>query len=155
MKRLPIVLDVQPSFTASVDIDWADDRVGPERAEAVFPFKTFLREGIRLAGGSDCPVEKFDPFFGIYGAVNRQAADGHPDGGYHPEERLSVYEAISLFTKGAAYAAFEENDKGTIEVGKLADFIALDSDPFEIEKSLIKDISVVGTYLGGRLVYGE
>jgi predicted amidohydrolase YtcJ len=154
MKRLPIVLDVQPSFMASVDLDWTDFRVGP-RAKHAYPFKTFLREGIRLAGGSDCPVEIFNPFLGIHGAVNRQAADLHPEGGFHPEERISVYEAISVYTKGSAYAAFEEDEKGTIEKGKLADFVVLDRDPFEIEKSELCKVEVIASFLGGKLASGK
>jgi predicted amidohydrolase YtcJ len=153
MKKLPIVLDVQPSFMASVDLDWTDFRVGP-RAKYAYPFKTFLREGIRLAGGSDCPVEIFNPFLGIHGAVNRQAADMHPIGGFHPEERLSVYEAISVYTKGSAYAAYEENDKGTLEPGKFADFVALDRDPFEIDKSELCKVAVLASFLGGKQVSG-
>jgi predicted amidohydrolase YtcJ len=152
MKRLPLMIDIQPAFATSADIDWMDARVGPERAKYAYPFRTFIDNGVLLAGGSDCPVETFDPFFGIYGAVNRQAADGHPEGGFYPQERLSVYEAISLYTKNAAYASFEESIKGTVEEGKLADFIVIKEDPFEIDPKRLKDIEVEKTYLGGELM---
>ena len=108
-----------------------------------------------LSAGSDNPCESYDPMHGTYAIVTRQGMDGYPDGGWFPEERVSVYEAISMYTRNAAYVSYEEDLKGTIEAGKLADFVILDADVFHIEPEKIKDITVEKTYLGGKLVYAK
>ena len=150
MKRLPLVVDIQPSFVSS-DLEWIKDRLGENRLRhCAYAWKTMQDAGLILAGGSDCPVESYNPFKGIFAAVTRQDCQGYPQGGWYPEEKLSVYEAICLFSKNAAYASGEENVKGTIENGKLADFIIIDRDPFLIKPIDIQKIKVLKTFLGGE-----
>ena len=151
-KKLPIMFDVQPKFLAS-DVRWAEDRLGPERSKYGFAWKKLIDAGFVVTGSSDCPVEPYNPFLGIYAAVTRQALDGYPEGGWFPENKVSVYEAIAMYTKNGAYASFEENIKGTISKGKLADFVVVDADPFEVEPNALKDIGVLGTYLDGNATY--
>lgn len=114
-----------------------------------------MDEGIILAASSDLPVEHYNPFFGIYAVVARKNLEGFPIEGWYPEQRVTTYQALEMYTKNAAYASFEENIKGTIRPGKLADFAVLDRDPFETDMDLLKDIKVNRTYLGGRLVYSS
>ena len=109
-----------------------------------------LDAGLILTGGSDCPVVSYNPFEGIFAAVTRQDFNGYPEEGWYPEEKLSVYEAICLFSKNTAYATGEENIKGTIEKGKLADFIIIDRDPFLINPVDIPQIKVLKTFVGGE-----
>ena len=152
MARLPVVADVQPKFL-STDIRWIEDRIGPERSKDTFRWRTMLRRGIPLSGGSDLPVEPCNPFLGIAAAVTRQRLDGWPQGGWHRSERLTVFEAIALFTTGAAYASFAEGIRGTLEPGKLADFILLNADPFAVPPEQLATIGVEETWLGGAQVF--
>ena len=142
LKKLEVIASIQPHFIIS-DF-WAVDRVGPTRAQWVYPFKTLLQEGIRVAGGSDCPVEPINPLLGIYAAVAREA---------FPEERITVDDALRVYTVNGAYASFEENVKGSIEAGKLADLVVLSHDPRTIPSNKIKDIRVETTIMGGRVGY--
>ncbi|KPV65007.1 MAG: imidazolonepropionase [Candidatus Bathyarchaeota archaeon BA1] len=142
MKKLGVVAAVQPHFIIS-DF-WVVNRVGPKRGRWVYPFKTLLREGIRIGGGSDYPVEPISPLLGIWAAVARES---------FPEERITVDDAIRIYTINAAYASFEEHIKGSIEAGKLADIVVLSHDPREVPPNKIKDIRVEMTIVGGRVVY--
>lgn len=152
MKELPVILDVQPPFITS-DLDWAPERLGPERIKNAYLAKTYLDNGFLLTGSSDSPVDPFDPFYGIWSVVCRRAADGHPADGWRPEECIGVYDALCMYTKNAAYASFEENLKGTLEPGKLADFVVASEDLFRIDPFCIKDVIALSTYLGGEEVY--
>ena len=140
MKRLGIIASVQPHFTAS-DF-WVEHRLGKKRAHWVYPFKSLMKAGVVVCGGSDCPVDPISPLLGIWAAVVRKRNFG---------ERLTVEEAIRLYTVNAAYASFEENLKGTIEEGKLADIVVLSDDPFKIEPEKIRDIKVSMTIVGGQI----
>lgn len=153
IKKLPIIIDIQPSFTSNNNIWWSEDRLGSERVKYAYPWKTLINEGIILTGSSDTPVENFSPLLGIYSVVCRQDRKGKPEGGWMPNERVSVYEAVCMYTKNAAYASYEENIKGTIETGKLADYVILEKDPFEVTGLELKDIKVLETCLGGKTVY--
>lgn len=152
MAKLGIAADIQPPFVPS-DYILAGERIGKERAEKSYAWKTMLRYGIHMGGGSDCPVETFDPLWGIYCAVNREDINGNPAGGWLPEEKLSVEEAIRLYTIGSAYVSFDENKKGTIKEGKLADMVILSEDPFKVNPKNIKDIQVLMTIVGGKVQY--
>lgn len=149
IKRLPVILDVQPGFLHA-DVHIAEQRLGPERMKLFMPLKTFLRNGILMTGGSDAPVDSPNPLIGIQCAVTRQDLDGYPDGGLHPEEGLSIYDAVALYTKFAAYCSNEEHLKGTLETGKFADFILLDRDIFESDPNEIHKIRIIQTVLGGN-----
>ena len=152
IKKLPVIVDVQPMFIHT-DMPWIEARVGAQRAPYVNPWGKLLREGIILTGGSDAPGTPHDPWEGIYAAVTRKNLSGAPEDGWYPENCISVYEALCMYTKSAAYSSYEENIKGTIKAGKLADFVVIDDDVFAMDPMKIKDIKVKYTYLGGKLVY--
>jgi predicted amidohydrolase YtcJ len=150
--KLGIVASMQP-YHAIDDGRWAEKRIGHERARSSYAWKSMLDAGAVLAFGSDWPVAPLDPLLGIYAAVTRATLDGKNPGGWFPEQRLTVDEALRAYTLGAAYAAFEENDKGTIAPGKLADVVVLSEDLFRIPPERIKDVRVEITLVGGRVVY--
>ena len=145
---LPVVLDIQPMF-----VHWSESRVGHDRSRYHYCWRKLLDNNMILTAGSDSPCESYDPMDGIYAITTRCGMDGYPEGGWFPEEKVTVYEALEMYTKNAAYVSFEEDLKGTIEAGKLADFVILNKDLFHTEPEKIKDIQVEKTYLGGRMVY--
>lgn len=147
-----IIASMQPTHATS-DMYWAEDRLGAERAKGAYAWRTILNAGGRLALGSDFPVEDVNPFFGIYAAVTRQDQKAWPAGGWHPTEKLSLPEAIRGFTSDAAYAAFEEESRGTIEVGKLADLTIVDGDLLAAPASDLYKTMVRYTVVGGAVVY--
>ncbi|MBT2690883.1 amidohydrolase [Bacillus sp. ISL-47] len=151
-KKLPLILDIQPRFTAS-DFPWVIDRIGEENMEYCYAWKTLLEEGVPCAGGSDAPIEPANPLLGIHAAVTRTNIDDPNKTVYYPSEALSVYEAVSLFTKGSAFAASHENDRGIIKEGYLADFTILNEDIFKISKQQIAGITVDKTVIDGKIVY--
>lgn len=152
MKQLPIIVDMQPMFI-STNVKWAESRVGPQRGKYLFCWRRLLDEGIILTAGSDAPCESYDPIDGIFALVNRQNREGYPAQGWHSEQRITVYEALSMYTRNAAYASCEEDIKGTIRQGKLADFVTLNKDLFKIDPKNLHDVYVTKTYLGGKEVY--
>jgi predicted amidohydrolase YtcJ len=152
-KDLDIIASMQPIHATS-DMALADKYWG-ERARWGYAWKSLLNSGTRLALGSDAPVESLDPLVGIHAAVTRQRADGEPEGGWYPQERLSVAEAVHGYTLEAAYASGEEKEKGSITAGKLADLVVLSQDVFEIPPQEILNSCVVATIFDGKIVYGE
>jgi predicted amidohydrolase YtcJ len=148
-----IIASMQPTHATS-DMPWAEDRLGPERIKSAYAWRTVLQSGARLALGSDFPVEAVNPFFGIYSAVTRQDHKGNPPGGWYPDQRLTLAEAIRGFTAGAAYAAFQEDSRGTIEPGKLADFTIVDGDFYHLPVPLFQ-AKVKYTVVGGEIVHRE
>jgi len=144
LRKLGLIACVQPHFVMS-DF-WVKARLGPKRARWTYPFKTLVKNGVLLAGGSDCPVEPINPLFGVYALVARESL---------PEERVSVEEALRIYTINAAYASFEEKVKGSIEEGKLADFTVLSNDLFAVEPKKIRDVRVEMTIVGGKIVYSR
>ena len=147
-----IIASMQPTHATS-DMYWAEARVGPERIKGAYAWRTVLNSGGRLALGSDFPVEEVNPFFGIYAAVTRQDQKGWPAGGWFPDQKLTLAEAIRGFTSDAAYAAFEEDSRGTIEPGKLADFTIVEGDLFLMPSSELFKAKVKYTVVGGKVVY--
>jgi len=152
LKSLPVVLDIQPVFLCT-DLHWIEDRIGKERMENAYIWRTLWEEGLLLTGGSDCPVESYNPLKGIHGAVNRQDENGFPPEGYYPQQKLSLYQGFCLFTRNMHYATGQQDVLGTLEVGKFADFVILDRDPFVIEPEKVQEIKVNATYVGGEKVY--
>lgn len=140
--NLGLLVCVQPHFVVS-DF-WLSERLGPRRARWAYPFRSLMKRGILLAGSSDAPAEQLNPLLGIWAAVTRKS---------FPQERLSVEEALKLYTINAAYVSFEENAKGSIEIGKLADLTVLSDNPLEGQPDKIKDIKVEMTIVGGNVVY--
>jgi hypothetical protein len=153
-RELGVIASMQPTHATS-DMYWAADRLGDERLQGAYAWRSFLDEGVRLAFGSDFPVEHVNPLMGYYAAVTRQDADGEPAGGWLPGQILSREEALKSFTLDAAYAAFQEDELGSIEPGKYADFVVLSKDIMTVPASEILTTHVIATYLGGRLIYSR
>lgn len=154
MAKCGLMADIQPVFVCS-DWNMVESRVGKLRAQTSYAWKSMMKAGIHLAGGTDCPVESLNPMYGIYAAVTRKGLDDNPSNGWLPDEKLSVQEALELYTKGSAYATFEENEKGTLTEGKLADMVVLSENPLEVSPHNIKDIEVLTTIVGGKIVYSK
>ena len=131
----------------------AEDRIGPDRILGGYAWRRLLESGAVIASGSDFPVEKTNPFLGLYAAVTRQSGDGMPEGGWFADQALTRAEALHSFTLAAAYAAHQENRLGSLEVGKWADFIVVDRDYFEIPAEQIDDIRVLETWVAGKRVF--
>ncbi len=150
--RLGVIPSMQPTHCTS-DMRWVEARVGSQRTAGAYAWASLLRTGVRIAGGSDFTVESHNPFLGIYAAITRQDANGEPPGGWHPEQRMTRQEVLRSFTLDAAFAAFEEDSKGSLEPGKLADFIVIDRDVMTCEPREILDTRVLQTVIGGEVVY--
>jgi hypothetical protein len=151
-KRLGVLPSMQPTHGTS-DMYWAADRVGPERVKGAYLWKTFLDAGVRVPAGSDAPVERIDVLPGLQAAVTRQDAKGWPPGGFQPQERVSLEQALRMFTQDAAYAAFDEKDRGTIAVGMRADLTVLGADLERTPPASFSAVPVRLTIVGGRVVY--
>ena len=156
---LGLIAEVQP-YHAIDDMRWMEERIGVERSRGAYAFKTLLQNGARLAFGSDWPGTNASwypakPLLGIYAAVTRQTLDGGPEGGWFPEERISVEDAIYAYTMGNAYAAREEDQKGSISVGKVADFTIIDRNLLDVPPAEIKDAQVLATIVGGRVIFAS
>jgi predicted amidohydrolase YtcJ len=147
-----VVASMQP-YHCIDDGRWAEKRIGPERAKGTYAFRTLLDTGAVLAFGSDWSVAPLDPVLGIYAATTRRTLDGKRPGGWVPEQKITVEEAVRAYTFGSAYAEFAENAKGAITPGKLADFVILSRDIFRIEPAEIENVRVTMTIMGGRVVY--
>jgi hypothetical protein len=152
--RLGVIASVQPTHATS-DMGWAEARLGKDRVRGAYAWRTLLKAGVHLAGGSDFPVEDESPLLGVYAAVTRQDVKGKPPGGWYPEEGLGRAEALRLFTADAAYAEFAEKRRGRIEPGFDADFTVLDRELFApgTPASEMLKAKVVMTVVGGEIVY--
>ncbi len=147
--RLGVLASIQPTHCTS-DMPWAPERLGPRRISWAYRWRSFLDAGVRLAGGSDAPVEDPDPRRGLFAAVTRQRPDGTPPGGWNPAEKLNPEEALHLFTDWAAYASFSEGWCGAIEPGMVADLTVVSGDPLEDEGRDVLQIKVLRTIVGGE-----
>jgi predicted amidohydrolase YtcJ len=152
--KLGLVAAVQP-YHAIDDGRWAERKIGPERAKTTYAFESLRRAGAVLAFGSDWTVAPLSPLLGIYAAVTRRTLDGKNPGGWVPEEKVSVEEAVRAFTANGAWVEFAEAAKGTIEAGKAADLVVLDRDIFTIPPEEIDRAAVRMTILDGRIIYGK
>ncbi len=150
--KLKVIASVQP-YQAIDDGRWAERRIGNDRASRTYAFRTFLDNGVRLAFGTDWPVAPLNPLLGVYAAVTRATLDGKNPGGWFPEQKLTLAESVEAYTLGSAYAEFQEKEKGSIQPGKLADMIILSDDVFSIAPEKIRDVSVVETIVGGKVVW--
>ena len=147
------IIPAMQSVHATSDKNMAEDRVGPERIKGGYAWRKVLNTGNIIVNGSDANVELVNPYHGLYAAVTRKGRDGEPEGGWYPEECMTREEALRSFTIWAAYGQFEENIKGSIEVGKLADFVVLDRDYMTCPDSEIMNILPLATIVGGEVVY--
>ena len=150
-RELGVIASVQPSHCID-DMRWAEKRIGA-RVRDAYRWASFLQAGVRLAFGTDWDVEPLDPRLGLYAAVTRELPAGGPSGGWHPGEKLSLEQAIEMYTLGPAYAEFQESLKGSIEPGKLADMVIMAGDLFVMEKKAILDTPVAMTILNGKVVF--
>jgi len=150
--RLSVIPSMQTVHVIS-DMNMAEKRIGPDRIKGAYAWRKFLDSGSIIADGTDAPVEPINPFLGLYAAVTRKDLKGLPKVGWYPEECMTREEALKSYTIWGAYAAFEEKLKGSIQSGKLGDFVVIDKDYFTCTESEIKDIRVLQTVLGGKVVY--
>jgi predicted amidohydrolase YtcJ len=150
--QLGVIASVQP-YHAIDDGRWAEKRIGHDRASRTYAFRTFLNHGVRLAFGTDWEVAPLNPMLGLYAAVTRATLDGKNPQGWFPEQKLTVGEAVEAYTMGSAYAEFQDEEKGSLTVGKLADMVLLSDDIFKIDPVKIRDVKVLRTFVGGKPVY--
>ncbi len=147
--KLHVIASMQP-YHAIDDGRWAEARIGHDRASRTYAFRTFLDHGVRLAFGTDWSVAPLNPMLGLYAAVTRETLDGKNPQGWFPEQKLTVAEAVEAYTMGSAYAEFQEKEKGSITVGKLADLVLLSDDVFTIPPHQIRKVKVLKTFVGGK-----
>lgn len=151
---LGVIASVQP-YHAIDDGRWAEGRIGYERCKTTYPFRSFLDAGVTMSFGSDWTVAPLNPLLTIYAAVTRQTLDGENPEGWFPEQKITVEEAIKAHTYTSAYSAYEEDSKGSITVGKFADFIILSDNILTIDPVKIKDVKIEMTVVGGKIVFGN
>ena len=147
-----IIASMQPTHQTS-DRLMAEKRLGPNRLAGAYAWQSVLKSGARLAFGTDFPVESPNPFPGLSAAISRQDMNGQPPGGWIPSERLTFAQALSAYTRGAAYANFAEDRIGSLEPGKWADFVIVDRDPTKVDASSLENTQVVETWVGGKRVW--
>jgi predicted amidohydrolase YtcJ len=150
--RLHVIASMQP-YHCIDDGRWAEKRIGPERAKTSYAWRSLLDSGAVLAFGSDWPVAPMDALMGIYAAATRRTLDGKHPGGWIPEQKISVAEAVRAYTMGSAYASFTEKIKGSLEPGKLADMVVVSEDIFSVPPPEIEKARVETTIFDGRVVY--
>jgi predicted amidohydrolase YtcJ len=147
-----VIASMQP-YHAIDDGRWAEDVIGHERSKTTYAFASLIRSGARVAFGSDWSVAPPTPLEGIYAALTRQTLDGANPDGWVPEQKITLDQALTAYTTNAAYASYEETLKGSLEVGKLADFVLLDKDLSAIPAEDIAGVRVLQTVVGGQLVF--
>jgi predicted amidohydrolase YtcJ len=149
-KELKVIASMQPNHLLT-DMNWAQSRLGPKRAEHSYAWAEFLSKGVTLAFGTDYPVEPVAPFRGLYAAITRKSEDGKKE--YFPQQKLTIEQAITAYTVGSAYAEFAEKEKGKLLAGMLADFVVLDRDLTAVTPEKILGTKVLRTVVGGKIVY--
>jgi predicted amidohydrolase YtcJ len=152
--QLKVIASVQP-YHAIDDGRWAEAYIGHDRASRTYAFRTFLNHGVHLAFGTDWDVAPLNPILTVYAAVTRATLDGKNPNGWFPEQKLTVSEAIEAYTMGSAYAEFQEQEKGSITPGKLADMVLLNDDIFSIDPAKIRDVKVLKTIVGGKVIWDQ
>jgi predicted amidohydrolase YtcJ len=152
--KLGVIPSMQPSHAIS-DLFFAPARLGMDRLAGAYAWQSFLKSGCIIAGGSDAPVERGEPMIEFYAAAARKSMKGESSEGWHPEQAVSHEDALKMFTIWPAYAAFEEKDKGSIEVGKLADFTVLSRDIMKIPETEILETQNEMTVIGGEIIYSR
>ncbi len=151
-EALGVIASIQPSHCID-DMRWAERRIGRARCRDAYNFRSFTAAGIPVAFGTDWSVEPLDPRLGLYAAVTRELPAGGPAGGWFPEEKISLEDALDLYTRGSAYAEWTEGDKGTLVPGKLADLVVFARDLFQVAPRDILTTPVDLTVVGGRVVF--
>lgn len=152
--QLHVIASMQP-YHAIDDGRWAEGRIGHDRASRTYAFRTFLDHGVRLAFGTDWNVAPLNPMLGIYAAVTRATLDGKNPGGWFPDQKLTVAQAVEAYTMGSAFAEFQDKEKGSITVGKLADMVLWSEDIFTIPPERVREVKPVQTIVGGKTVWSS
>jgi predicted amidohydrolase YtcJ len=147
-----VVASVQPSHCID-DMRFVEKHVGKARLPDAYRWKTFQAKGVRLAFGTDWFVEPLDPRLGLYAAVTRELPEGGPPGGFQPQEKIGLEDALDAYTRGSAYAELAEDRKGTLEAGKLADLVVFGADLFAMEPRQILTTPVDLTVVGGQVAF--
>jgi predicted amidohydrolase YtcJ len=150
--KLGVIASMQPVHCTS-DMSWAETRLGPERAKGAYAWRSVMATGAHVPFSSDFPGETLNPFYGIYAAITRQDPSGNPPEGWHPEQKVTLQQALRGYTFEAAYASFEEDVKGSIAPGKLADFTIISANIGAIPAKDILSTKVLQTYIAGKSVY--
>jgi len=150
--KYSIVPSVQPTHATS-DMYWAEERLGTERIKEAYQYQSLLKQNQWIPLGTDFPIEKIDPLLTFYAAVSRKDIHSYPEKGFQIDEALTREEALKGITLWAAYSAFEEDKKGSIEKGKFADFVVLDKDIMHCETIQIPKAKVLYTFLNGSAVF--
>jgi predicted amidohydrolase YtcJ len=151
-RSLDVIASMQPSHAIS-DKRWAEDRLGEYRVMGAYSWHTMMAHGVHVPFGTDWPVESMNPYLGLYAAVTRQSVDGQPPGGWWPEERITIEDAIRNYTAEGAYASFEEKDKGQIAAGMLADLVVHTKDLLTVEPKEILQTEPEIVIFDGRVIY--
>ncbi|MDT5293473.1 MAG: hypothetical protein QOJ76_353, partial [Acidobacteriota bacterium] len=151
-RELGVIASMQPSHAIS-DKRWAQDRLGAYRVLGAYSWHTMMAHGVHVPFGTDWPIEPINPYLGLYAAVTRQSIEGEPAGGWWPEERISIEDAIRNYTAEGAYASFEERDKGQVAAGMLADLVVNSKDLLTVKPSEILQTEPDLTIFNGRIVY--
>ena len=149
--RLGVIASIQPCHCVD-DMRWAANRLG-KRCQFAYPFRSLLNARAKVALGTDWPVEPLDPMLGLHAAVTRESPHGGPPGGWYPDEKVTLEQAIEGYTLGSAYAEFQEDQKGSLEAGRLADMVMLSQNLFATAPAEILNTKIVMTIVGGRIVY--
>ena len=152
LQPMGVIASMQPTHATS-DMPWVEDRVGKQRIAGAYAWRRMLDSGARLALGSDFPVESSDPRLGLYAAVTRQDREGQPPGGWLPDQKLSVAEALRGFTSDSAYAGFDEAEVGRLAPGLRADFVILEDDPLSVPAGRLDDLHIRSTWVDGKPVF--
>jgi predicted amidohydrolase YtcJ len=150
--KLGIIPSMQPSHAIG-DLHFAPSRLGLERLNGAYAWQSLLKTGVVIPGGSDAPVERGEPMIEFYAAVARKDIRGFSGEGWHPEEKVTRAQALKMFTIWPAYAAFEENLRGSLQIGKLADLTVLSADIMKIPEMDILKTHCVMTVIGGNIVF--
>ncbi|HHY96030.1 MAG TPA: amidohydrolase, partial [Firmicutes bacterium] len=150
--QLGVIASMQPCHATS-DMNMAETRIGPFRILGAYAWRSLLNTGAHMAGGTDAPVEPADPFNNLHAAVTRSNHDGLPTGGWYPEQKMTRLEALRSLTAEAAYAAFEEKDRGTLEVGKLADLVVMSDNYLTCPEQELWRLRAMMTVIGGQIVW--
>jgi hypothetical protein len=150
--RLGVLPMMQPTHCTS-DMPWVEERLGTQRLAGAYAWRSLMDKGSIVPGGSDFPVESPNPIWGFYAAITRQDRAGRPEGGWHPEQRMTRLEALKSFTIWGAYAGFQEKVKGSIEPGKWADLTVLSEDIMKVDTPRILEATVDMTIVAGSVVY--
>jgi len=151
--KLHVIASMQP-YHAIDDGRWAEGRLGHARSRYSYAWRSFLDHGVKLAFGTDWFVAPLNPMLGLYAAVTRATLDGKNPDGWVPEEKITLPEAVEAYTMGSAFAEFQENVKGSITPGKLADMVILSDNIFDVKPEAIRSVKVETTIVGGKIVYG-